>query len=349
MGAFGRRPWAALGRAGRAAEGLRNFGANAPRMADQNNWIFRERTLVLGGRLHRLERPVVMAILNATPDSFHLPEDRRVAGDPSAAVDLAGRLLDEGADWLDLGGMSTKPGAAEVPAAEEADRVLPLLEAVHAAFPDVPLSIDTVHAAVAEAAVRAGAVLVNDVSAGRMDPELWPTVARLGVPYVLMHMRGRPEDMQRDPAYGNVAQEVYDFLQDGLAACRAAGMGDVLLDPGFGFGKTLDHNYALLAALGRLRHLGAPVLVGLSRKSMVCRALDVSPAEALNGTSVLHALALLEGADVLRVHDPREAREAIELVGRFRAARAEDRRAEPPRVGLAGPSAEGPTPQRPDA
>ncbi len=270
-----------------------------------------------------------MGILNATPDSFFRPKaEQQAAADapakapsPQELVDRAGQLLEDGADWLDIGGMSTRPGAEVVSPEAETDRVIPALQAIHQAFPDTPLSVDTVHARTAREAAAAGAVLVNDISAGRMDAELLDTVAELGLPYVLMHMQGTPKDMQEHPAYVDPVQDVYDFLQQGIADCRARGIGDILIDPGFGFGKNLEHNFALLAGLERLRHLGCPILVGISRKSMVNKVLKTSPEKALNGSTVLHTLALIHGADVLRVHDPREARQAIALTAQYLEAR----------------------------
>lgn len=290
-------------------------------MRRQNNWIFRERTLNLGGRLEHFDRPKIMGILNATPDSFYKPTQQgpRPTALPSVQelVDRAGTMIEQGADWLDLGGMSTRPGAEPVSPEAETQRVVPGLEAIHKAHPDTPLSIDTVHARTAREAAAAGAVLINDVSAGRMDAELLDTVADLGLPYVLMHMQGQPKTMQENPAYQDPVQEVYDFLQQGIADCRAKGIGDILIDPGFGFGKGPEDNFELLAGLDRLRHLACPILVGISRKSMVYNTLQTTPEAALNGTTVLHTLALIHGADVLRVHDPKEAREAIALTARY--------------------------------
>jgi dihydropteroate synthase len=302
---------------------LRPHQKDSP-MRRQNNWIFRERTLNLGGRLEHFETPRIMGILNATPDSFYRPPGSAPSKASSASgenripsaqelVDRAGRMLEDGADWLDLGGMSTRPGAETVSPEAEIERVIPPIQAIHQAFPDTPLSVDTVHARVAREAAAAGAVLINDVSAGRMDEALIDTVAELGLPYVLMHMQGQPRDMQAQPEYADPVQDVYDFLQQGIADCRARGIGDILIDPGFGFGKTLEHNYELLAGMDRLRHLGCAILIGVSRKSMIHKALQSSPEAALNGSTVLHTLALIQGADVLRVHDPREARETIAL------------------------------------
>jgi dihydropteroate synthase len=260
--------------------------------------------------------PLVMGILNATPDSFHAPSRVKV----DDALRTAERMLGEGAGMLDIGGASTRPGAAEVAPEEELRRVLPLIEAVHKHFPETLISIDTYRASVAMEAVQAGASLVNDVGAGLLDDAMLPTVARLGVPYVAMHMQGTPRTMQRAPHYTDVAAEVTHFLSERLAAAHAAGIADVVLDPGFGFGKTTAHNFALLLGLGRIQALGYPVLVGLSRKRMINETLGTSPAEALNGTTVLNTLALMRDAAILRVHDVKEAVEVVKLVEAFRTA-----------------------------
>ena len=265
-------------------------------------------------RLVPIRFPLVMGILNATPDSFHAASRVNVDG----ALRQAESMLEAGAGLLDIGGASSRPGADEVPVDEELRRVLPVVEAVHARFPEAWLSVDTWRAPVAKAAVEAGAGLVNDIGAGLLDPAMLPMVARLGVPYVAMHMQGTPATMQQDPRYVDVVTEVVHFLSGRLRAAHDAGIADVLLDPGFGFGKTTAHNYALLRALPRLKLLGAPLLVGLSRKRMINQVLGTDPSEALNGTTALNTLALEHGADILRVHDVREAVEAVKLVAAFR-------------------------------
>lgn len=266
--------------------------------------------LNLGGRLKVFDRPVVMGILNATDDSFHA--DSRVSTVESALA-KAGWMLQEGADILDIGGQSTRPGSRRVSASEEAERTVPVVAAIAKAFPQALLSVDTYHSEVARRAVEAGASMVNDVSAGTMDPGMLKAVSGLGVPFVCMHMQGTPETMQDAPSYGDVVTEVYDRLADRLNACREAGIQDVVVDPGFGFGKTADHNFALLRHLRFFRSLNAPLMVGLSRKSMVWRTLGVDSERALNGTTALHSIALVNGADILRVHDVRAAVEAVLL------------------------------------
>jgi dihydropteroate synthase len=222
-------------------------------------------------------------------------------------------MLAAGADFLDVGGMSTRPGAEEVGEEEELNRVLPVVSAICERFPSALVSVDTVRATVARQAVEAGACMINDISAGRLDPDLYETVAALRAPYVLMHMQGTPRNMQKDPQYKNVVTEVLDFLIAELGKLRALGVHDVIVDPGFGFGKTLAHNYELLSNLRAFEILETPVLAGVSRKSMITRLLDVSPDEALNGTTALHMAALLNGAAILRAHDVREAVETVRI------------------------------------
>ncbi len=264
-------------------------------------------------QLVRLPVPAVMGVLNATPDSFHAAS--RV--DVATALRMAGRMLEEGATILDIGGASSRPGSAMVPADEEKRRVLPVIEALHQSFPEALLSVDTWRAEVAREAVAAGAGMVNDIGAGLLDPDLPGTVAALHVPYVAMHMQGTPATMQQAPSYADVAGEVALFLSERLQACRAAGLPDVVLDPGFGFGKTTAHNFTLLRELQRIVAIGAPVLVGLSRKRLVNEVLGTAPAQAGNGTTVLNTIALLHGAAILRVHDVREAVEAVKLLSAY--------------------------------
>lgn len=268
-------------------------------------------SLNLRGRLLAVDRPLVMGILNLTQDSFHAGS--RVPS-TEEAVSLALRQLDEGADILDLGAQSTRPGSHRMEAGEEIPRLIPAIQGILNARPEAILSVDTYHSAVASAAVEAGALMVNDVSGGSMDPLMLQTVAALKVPYVCMHMQGRPETMQESPKYEDVVAELMDFFAGRIQDGREAGIHDIIIDPGFGFGKTLAHNYAILDALSLFREFGQPVLVGLSRKSMIQKALNLPAAEALNGTTVLHTVALLKGADILRVHDVREAREVVRLL-----------------------------------
>lgn len=270
--------------------------------------------LNVSGRLLELSTPVVMGIVNLTPDSFHLAS--RVS-EQEAILDLVGRHLREGATILDLGAQSTRPGADLLDAETEWSRLSPGLELIRGNFPDAILSIDTFYASVAERAVAKGADIINDVSGGQLDAAMFSTIGRLKVPYVLMHMQGTPKSMQRLPEYRDVTAEVIRHLAEGIDRLRQSGVPDVIVDPGFGFGKDLSHNYTLLRNLDAFRVLDAPLLVGLSRKSMVNKVLGTTAEQALNGTTVLNTLALTGGAKILRVHDVREAVEAIRLFERY--------------------------------
>lgn len=258
----------------------------------------------------RLDHPLVMGILNITPDSFHAGS--RVS--LQEVVDRAGTMLHDGAAILDLGGYSSRPGATDITLQEEADRVLPSMEAVCKAFPDVICSIDTFRANIAEQAIQAGASIINDISSGDDDPDMIPLVTRLHVPYILMHKQGKPATMQQQPEYANVVLEVMDYLAAKTTALTKAGVADLIIDPGFGFGKTLEHNLALFQALGDFRIFPQPLMVGISRKRMISMLTGAETADALNGTTVLHTIALQRGARILRVHDVKEAVECVKLV-----------------------------------
>lgn len=269
-------------------------------------------TIRCGGKLLELSQPRVMGIINVTDDSFFADSRTRALAD---VVAKAGRLLAEGATILDLGAQSTRPGATKVGAAEEAERLLPAISAILQAHPDAIISIDTFYASVAAACVEAGAAIINDISAGDMDAAMLTTVGALKVPYIAMHMQGTPDTMQHNPQYEDVVKDVLDYFVQKIAACKAAGIDDVVIDPGFGFGKTIDHNYTLLKHLEAFHILEVPLLAGISRKSMIYKVLGSTPQEALNGTTVLNTLALERGAHFLRVHDVPAAMEAAKLVG----------------------------------
>lgn len=266
-------------------------------------------TLNCNGRLLVIDQPIVMGILNATPDSFF--KNSRVQADE--VLHRAEQMIKDGATIIDIGGQSTRPNSQRISADEECRRVIPLVETVHQHFPEVIISIDTFYAQVAQEAVQAGASIVNDVSAGSIDKNMIPAVAALNVPYVLMHMQGTLETMQLAPAYSNVVLEVFDFLNFRIKELQRAGIKDVIADPGFGFGKTIAHNFQLLNGLSYLKQLTTPLLVGLSRKATVHKTLNITAEEALNGTTVLNTVSLLNGASILRVHDVKEAKQAIEL------------------------------------
>lgn len=269
------------------------------------------------GKLLHFDVPRIMGIINVTPDSFYDGKGMIRADELTA---LAGKMVDEGADILDIGGQSTRPGSERISAAEETDRVLPLIEMIHQGFPAIPISVDTYHASVAEKAINAGASLVNDISGGLMDPEMLTTVASLSVPYICMHMQGSPETMQQNPHYDDVTRTVLDFFTERIDACTKAGIIDIIIDPGFGFGKTISHNFQLLKQLNIFTITGKPILAGLSRKSTICKTLGISAGEALNGTTVLNTIALMNGASLLRVHDVKEAKETVRLFEAYKKA-----------------------------
>ena len=259
-----------------------------------------------------LSKPVVMGILNITPDSFY---DGGKYMETQAAVDRAGDMIGQGAAIIDVGAVSTRPFSGPIDAENEWERLGSLIPELRKAFPETIISVDTYRAFIAEKSVAAGADMINDISGGETDEEMLPLVARLGVPYVLMHMQGTPQNMQINPQYGDVLEEVFDFFQRKLRQLELLGNhSPIILDPGFGFGKTLEHNYLLLNSLEKFTTLGCPVLAGISRKSMINKVLNVSSKDALNGSTVLNTLCLLNGADILRVHDVAEAVQAIELV-----------------------------------
>ena len=263
------------------------------------------------GRLRTGDRPLVMSVINSTPDSFY--EGSRLGSGKELLVQ-AEKMLQDGTDILDIGGQSTRPGAEWVGEEEELRRIIPHITLLKQYFPDIFLSVDTWYSRVAREAVAAGASLINDVSGGLQDPEMLATVGRLGVPYVCMHMKGTPVTMNREAVYEDVTKEVLDFFIARTEDCRQAGIHDVILDPGMGFAKTHRHNLELLRNLSVFRMLGRPILLGVSRKSTIYKLLGITPEEALNGTTVLNTLGLLNGAGILRVHDPKEARQAITLV-----------------------------------
>ncbi|HUC80193.1 MAG TPA: dihydropteroate synthase [Flavisolibacter sp.] len=262
------------------------------------------------GRLLEINKPIVMGILNATPDSFY--ETSRMA-DKDALLRRAEQMINDGATILDVGGQSTRPNSERVSADEERRRVIPAIENLSKNFPEQVLSIDTFYAAVAKDAVDAGASIVNDVSAGTLDEALMPMVASLQVPYVLMHMLGNPQTMQQNPQYNNVTLDVFDALSFKMKELISMGIHDIVIDPGFGFGKTIAHNFQLLRELSFFQQLEKPLLVGLSRKGTVYKTLNTTADKSLNGTTVVHTMALLNGATILRVHDVKEAAEAIRL------------------------------------
>lgn len=261
------------------------------------------------------EQPLVMGILNLTPDSFYA--NSRYLSNGKEAVNQAEKMLEEGVHILDIGSASTRPGAEIISAREEWNRMEKTLMEIRKTFPSTWISIDTYNSETAVKALDAGADMINDISAGNMDSEMLNTIASFQCPYVLMHMKGMPATMQEQPTYLNVVEEVMNFFNEKLKTLADKGIHQVVLDPGFGFGKSLEHNYTLLKKLSSFTNLQKPLMVGLSRKSMVTRLLNVHPNDALNGTTALHLLALLNGAKILRVHDVREAVECIDIFNAY--------------------------------
>ena len=268
-------------------------------------------TLQIDGRLIRLNKPRLMGIVNLTPDSFFEASRVEKSLEKIAAV-VKSHVLN-GASILDLGGYSSRPGAAEVSVQEEIDRVIPAVNWITSHYPEILISIDTFRARVAEESIRSGAHIINDISAGDLDSEMIQTVAKLNVPYIAMHMRGNPQNMQKKTNYSDILVEILYYFAEKLEQFKKFGIKDVIIDPGFGFAKTLDQNYFLLRNLCQFQSFSLPILVGISRKSMISKALDVEADQALNGTTALNMFALCHGANILRVHDVREANETLKL------------------------------------
>lgn len=272
------------------------------------------KTLNAGGKLIDFSEPKVMGILNVTPDSFY---DGFRYTDESAILKQAEKMIAEGADFIDVGGYSTRPGAEDISAETELERVLPAVEIILRKFPQATLSIDTFRSSVAKRAVESGALLINDISGGEYDNEMFSTVAALNVPYLLMHMKGTPQTMARLTSYDNLLKDIIDYFHQKIFKLQQLGVKDIIVDPGFGFAKTAEQNFELLNNLNQFQILGKPILAGLSRKSMIWKTLKKDPNGALNGTTALNTIALLKGASILRVHDVREAKEIIALLGQF--------------------------------
>ena len=276
----------------------------------KDTFLNRKITLNLKGELLDLSRPCVMGILNLTPDSFY--SNSRISS-VDRALERVETCLKEGAAFIDIGAYSSRPGADDVSTGEELERMIPVVAAISKRFPEAKLSIDTFRAAVARESIEAGAHVINDISGGELDEQMFETAASLQVPYILMHMKGNPQTMQEAPAYGNISLEVVDYFEKKVNILKKLGLKDIILDPGFGFAKTIEHNYELLNHMNNLDIFGLPVLAGFSRKSMIYKFLGITPDEALNGTTVLNTIALQQGAGILRVHDVKAAVECIAL------------------------------------
>ena len=272
-------------------------------------------TLNCKGSLLVIDKPLVMAIINITPDSLYSRHERI-----DEVLQQAEQMLDNGAAILDIGGQSTRPGSKKINTDEESRRVISPIEAVHKNFPGAIISVDTYYSKVAAEAIAAGASIVNDISAGSMDDEMVSTVASLQVPYVCMHMQGTPQNMQGNPQYENVTKEILDFFIHKVNALHKAGIPDIIIDPGFGFGKNFTHNFELLKNLSLFKMTDCPILLGVSRKSTIYKTLGITVDEALNGTTVLNTIGLMNGADILRVHDVKEAIQTIKLFETYKGS-----------------------------
>lgn len=281
-------------------------------MTDKNTVFQQKTTLNINGRLFNLSAPKVMGILNLTPDSF-FDGGRHNAVDE--ALHQTARMLAEGAEIIDIGAYSSRPDSVDISPEEELTRLRPALSAIVREFPDAVLSVDTFRSEVARIAINEGAHIINDISGGELDREMFQTAADLQVPYILMHMKGTPQTMAQQAEYENVLNEVLDYCIWKTRQLIDLGVKDVIIDPGFGFAKNTDHNYELLSHLEAFKMLGFPLLAGVSRKGMIWKTLGITPDEALNGTTVANTIALLKGASILRVHDVKPAVEAVKIVG----------------------------------
>jgi dihydropteroate synthase len=293
---------------------MKKLLANSLVSIAKDSVFLRKKTLNLRGKIFDLSVPAIMGVLNLTPDSFF--SGSRFT-ELNEITDKTGQMLAEGAAFIDVGGYSSRPGADNLSENEETDRVLSVIESLVKDFADVNISIDTFRAGVAEKAVNAGAVIVNDISGGSLDEKMFETVARLQVPYVLMHLRGNPQTMTQLTDYQDLLKEIFIYFEEKIVVLKDFGVKDVVLDLGFGFAKNITQNFTLLQNLHYFDLLGLPMLVGISRKSMIYKTLGVSPEEALNGTTVLNTVALWQGASILRVHDVKEAAETVKLISKL--------------------------------
>lgn len=275
------------------------------------NIFSKKESINCNGQLLMLNKPIVMGILNITPDSFY--DGGKYSEMPLIESQIE-KILNEGATIIDVGAYSSRPGAMHISEEEELKRLSPVLQLINKKYPSAIVSVDTFRANIAEKVVKDyGVAIINDISAGEMDSKMFETIASLNIPYIIMHMKGTPQNMQQNPIYKNVINEIISYFSNKINQLKQLGVHDIIIDPGFGFGKTIEHNYELLNKLHKLRIFELPVLAGISRKSMIYKFLNKSPQEALNGTTVLNTLALTKGASILRVHDVQEAVEVINL------------------------------------
>mgnify|MGYP006296396051 FL=1 len=287
-------------------------------MEAKDTFFSRKYLINCRGSLLDLSQPRIMGVLNVTPDSFY---DGGRYFQEKAVSEQLDKLIVEGADIIDVGGYSSRPGADHIPISEERDRIRPVLDLIRKKHPGLIVSVDTFRAEIAREVVEDYQVdIINDISAGEMDPPIFDAVAELQVPYIMMHMKGTPQDMKERAHYEDMMKEIMDYFSGKYDQLRKLGVNDIILDPGFGFGKTVQHNYQLLYNLNQFKIFELPVMVGISRKSMIYKTLDITPDESLNGTTVLNTIALMNGANILRVHDVKEAREVIALVEKYRTS-----------------------------
>ena len=274
-------------------------------------------TLNCKGKLLILDRPMVMGILNMTPDSFYTGHLDKSTDE---IIGVVAQMIEDGADIIDIGGQTTKPGSRRLSADEELKRIIPVIEQIQLKFPSTILSVDTFESKVAKVSVDAGVSIINDISSGEMDLKMYETVAELQVPYICMHMQGTPETMQQNPVYEDAVKDILDYFIKKINVLQKAGIKDIIIDPGFGFGKTVEHNFKLLKELNLFNILQKPILAGISRKSFIYKTLQLTPDHSLNGTTVLNTLALQKGASFLRVHDVKEATQAVRLFQAYQSA-----------------------------
>lgn len=283
-------------------------------MAGKNTVFQQKSTLNVRGTLLDLSKPKIMGILNLTPDSFY---DGGRNNNLNDALKKTEQIISEGADLIDIGAYSSRPGAEHISEETESERLIPVLRAIVSEFPDTILSIDTFRSGIAKIAVNEGAGIINDISAGSMDNEMFQTIAKLGVPYIMMHMKGTPQTMASQNDYEDITTEVCQYFASRIEKLKSLGVNDLIVDPGFGFAKNLEQNYELLANLGHLKSTGHPVLAALSRKSMIYKLLETDAEHALNGTTAANTIALIKGANILRVHDVKAAAEVVKIVNQM--------------------------------
>ncbi len=285
-------------------------------MEPKDTVFSKKNTINCNGQLIDLLKPKIMGILNITPDSFY---DGGMHNNTEQIITSVDKHLNEGADIIDIGAYSSRPGAIDVSEKIELERLIFALNIIRNKYPDIIISVDTFRSNIAKKLVNNFNVnIINDISAGEMDNKMFDTIAELNVPYIMMHMKGTPKNMQRNPKYENLIQDIISYFAEKIEKLKLLGVNDVILDPGFGFGKTLEHNYEIMHKLSDFNIINLPILVGVSRKSMIFRLLNISPEDALNGTTVLHTLALLNGANILRVHDVKAAMETIKLIDMYK-------------------------------